>query len=65
MRFHAWVEYRDGAMWLPIDSTEKESGIQLDRLKVIESNYMDANPYDPFLNVVKMMAEFEIKVLPK
>lgn len=65
MRFHAWVEYRDGAVWLPIDSTEKESGIQLDRIKVIESNYMDANPYDPFMNVVKMMAEFEIKVLPK
>ena len=65
MRFHAWVEYRDADRWIPIDSTEKDSGIKLDRIKVIESSYSDANPYDPFLNVVKMMAEFEIKVLPK
>lgn len=65
MRFHAWVEYREGDRWIPIDSTEKDAGIKLDRIKVIESSYSDANPYDPFLNVVRMMAEFEIKVLPK
>ena len=65
MRFHAWVEYRDGDRWIPIDSTEKDPGIKLDRIKVIESSYSDDNPYDPFLNVVRMMAEFEIQVLPK
>lgn len=64
MRFHAWVEYRNEDRWIPIDSTEKDSGLKLDRIKVIESSYSDANPYDPFLNVVKMMAELEIKVLP-
>ena len=65
MRFHAWVEYRDIDKWIPIDSTEKDSGLKLDRIKVIESSYSDANPYDPFLNVVRMMADLEIKVLPK
>lgn len=65
MRFHAWVEYRDSDKWIPIDSTEKDPGLKLDRIKVIESSYSDANPYDPFLNVVRMMAELEIKVLPK
>ena len=65
MRFHAWVEYRDSDKWIPIDSTEKDPGLKLDRIKVIESSYSDSNPYDPFLNVVRMMAELEIKVLPK
>jgi hypothetical protein len=65
MRFHAWVEYRDIDKWIPIDSTEKDPGLKLDRIKVIESSYSDSNPYDPFLNVVRMMAELEIKVLPK
>jgi hypothetical protein len=65
MRFHAWVEYRDGDKWIPIDSTEKDPGLKSDRIKVIESSYTDANPYDPFLNVVRMMADLEIKVLPK
>lgn len=65
MRFHAWVEYRDGDKWIPIDSTEKNPGLKLDRIKVIESSYADANPYDPFLNVVRTMADLEIKVLPK
>lgn len=65
MRFHAWVEYRDEGKWIPIDSTEKESALQLDRIKVLESSFADANPYDPYKSVIRMMPELEIKVLPK
>lgn len=65
MRFHAWVEYQDQGKWFPIDSSEQESAMQLDRIKVSESSFADDNPYAPFMNVFRMMPETEIKVLPK
>jgi hypothetical protein len=63
MNFHAWVEYRDGSRWIPVDSTTPDQSFPLDRIKVSDSSFADADPYNDYIGVLKLMADIEIKVL--
>lgn len=65
MKFHAWIEFHDGERWVPCDSSDKQFPTSLDRIKVLESNFTNPNPYLDILKVYKTMAELEISVLPQ
>ena len=65
MNFHAWVEIRDGARWVPMDSTIEEFPMPLDRIKLRESKFNGANPYIDIISVYRLLPELEIKVMPQ
>ncbi len=65
MKFHAWVEIRDGSQWVPMDSTEEAFPTSIDRIKIKESNFNAKNPYLDVLSVYRLLPELEIQVLPK
>ena len=65
MNFHAWVEIRDGARWVPMDSTIEEFPMPLDRIKIRESKFNGANPYIDIISVYRLLPELEIKVMPQ
>ena len=63
MKFHAWIEFHDGERWVPSDSSDQQFPISIDRIKVLESNFTDPNPYLDILKVYQSMTELEISVL--
>ena len=63
MKFHAWIEFHDGERWVPSDSSDQQFPISIDRIKVLESNFTDPNPYLDILKVFQSMTELEISVL--
>ena len=65
MTFHAWIEIRDGARWVPMDSTDDAFPTPLDRIKIRESNFNEANPYLDILNVYRLLPDLEIQVMPR
>ena len=65
MTFHAWIEIRDGARWVPMDSTDDAFPTPLDRIKIRESNFNEANPYLDILNVYRLLPELDIQVMPR
>ncbi|HUP81432.1 MAG TPA: transglutaminase-like domain-containing protein, partial [Pirellula sp.] len=65
MNFHAWVEIRDGARWVPLDSTIEEFPMPLDRIKIRDSKFNGANPYIDIISVYRLLPELEIKVMPQ
>jgi len=65
MVFHAWIEIREGARWVPMDSTEDAFPIPLDRIKIRESNFNEANPYLDILKVYRLLPELDIQVMPR
>lgn len=65
MVFHAWIEIREGARWVPMDSTEDVFPIPLDRIKIRESNFNEANPYLDILKVYRLLPELDIQVMPR
>ena len=65
MKFHAWVEIRDGSRWVPMDSTEEAFPTSIDRIKIKESNFNTKNPYLDVLSVYRLLPELEIQVLPQ
>lgn len=65
MKFHAWVEIRDGSRWVPMDSTEEAFPTSIDRIKIKESNFNAKNPYLDVLSVYRLLPELEIQVLPQ
>ena len=65
MKFHAWIEFHDGERWVPSDSSDQSFPTSIDRIKVLESNFTDPNPYLDILKVHQIMTELEISVLPQ
>lgn len=65
MKFHAWIEFHDGERWVPSDSSDQQFPTSIDRIKVLESNFTDPNPYLDILKVYQIMTELEISVLPQ
>ena len=65
MIFHAWIEIRDEARWVPMDSTDDAFPTPLDRIKIRESNFNGANPYLEILNVYRLLPDLEIQVMPR
>ncbi len=65
MQFHAWIEIRDGDRWVPMDSTDEVYPTSIDRFKIRESNFNNANPYLDVLVVYRLLPELEIQVLPR
>ena len=63
MKFHAWIEFHDGERWVPSDSSDQQFPTSIDRIKVLESNFTDPNPYLDILKVFQSMTELEISVL--
>ena len=63
MKFHAWIEFHDGERWVPSDSSDQQFPTSIDRIKVLESNFTDPNPYLDILKVYQSMTELEISVL--
>ena len=63
MKFHAWIEFHDGERWVPSDSSDQQFPTSIDRIKVLESNFTDPNPYLDILKVYQIMTELEISVL--
>ena len=65
MIFHAWIEIRDEARWVPMDSTDDAFPTPLDRIKIQESNFNGPNPYLEILNVYRLLPELDIQVIPR
>ena len=65
MIFHAWIEIRDEARWVPMDSTDDAFPTPLDRIKIQESNFNGPNPYLEILNVYRLLPELDIQVIPQ
>ena len=65
MTFHAWIEILDKDQWVPMDSTEDAFPTPLDRIKIRESNFNDANPYLDILNVYRLLPGLDIQVMPR
>ena len=63
MKFHAWIEFHDGERWVPSDSSDQQFPTSIDRIKVLESNFTNPNPYLDILKVHQIMTELEISVL--
>ena len=63
MKFHAWVEIREGDRWVSMDSTIDQSTL-LDRIKVLESDFNGPNPMSDVLSVFKLIANLELRVAP-
>ena len=63
MKFHAWIEIRDGERWVPMDSTDDVVPISIDRFKIQETNFNNPNPYLDILVVYRQLPELSIKVL--
>ncbi len=63
MKFHAWIEFHDGERWVPSDSSDQQFPTSIDRIKVLESNFTNPNPYLDILKVYQIMTELEISVL--
>ncbi len=64
MKFHAWIEIRDGARWVPIDSSDDAYPTSIDRIKIRESYFDNENPYIEILSVYRLLPDLEIQVLP-
>ena len=64
MTFHAWVEFRDGKRWIPIDSSDSQFPTSIDRIKVMESNFTEANPYVKMVETCRLLPELQIRVMP-
>jgi hypothetical protein len=64
MKFHAWIEIRDGGRWVPFDSTDEAFPTSIDRIKIRESYFDAENPYVEVLSVYRLLSGFEIQVLP-
>ena len=64
MRFHVWIEIRDGARWVPMDSTEDVFPTSIDRIKIRESYFDKDNPYPEILSVLRLLPDLKIQVLP-
>ncbi len=65
MKFHAWIEIRDGERWVPMDSTDDVVPISIDRFKIQETNFNNPNPYLDLLVVYRQLPELSIHVLPR
>ncbi len=65
MILHAWVEYHDGARWVPIDSTlaEAETFVGADRIKWREDAWDTRNPYASILSLAEVLGKLNVKVL--
>ena len=64
MKFHAWIEIRDGARWVPVDSTDNAFPTSIDRIKIRESYFDNENPYIEVSSVYRLLSGLEIQVLP-
>ena len=64
MRFHAWIEIREGTRWIPVDSTDAAFPTSIDRIKIRESYFDSENPYTEVLSVYQLLSGLEIQVLP-
>ena len=64
MSFHAWIEIRDGARWVPVDSTDAAFPTSIDRIKIRESYFDTENLYAEVLSVYQLLSGLEIQVLP-
>ena len=65
MKFHAWIEIRDGERWVPMDSSDDVVPISIDRFKIRDSNFNNPNPYLDLLVVYRQLPELSIQVLPR
>jgi hypothetical protein len=65
MKFHAWIEIRDGERWVPMDSSDDVVPISIDRFKIQETNFNNPNPYLDLLAVYRQLPELSIQVLPR
>ena len=65
MKFHAWIEIRDGEQWVPMDSSDDADPITIDRFKIRDSNFNNPNPYLDLLVVYRQLPELSIEVLPR
>ena len=62
MTCHAWNEVWQGDHWLPIDATDGKFPVSVDRIKMMESAFEDANPYAPFIAFSKGLDTLTIEV---